>query len=310
MTPITKTILTEYEVRKNTKQKQAFRRWLIPVLQENGWSVRAEQGAFGVCNLVIGDPDTAKVIYTAHYDTCVRLPFPNLITPCNPLTFILYQFLVLGLMLAVPLAVGLIVYFLTQDGSIGYLAGYFVYILMLVLMLVGPANQNNANDNTSGVVTVLELARTMPENLRERVCFVLFDLEEMGLIGSSSYRKTHKAVSNSQIVLNLDCVGDGDEIVLFPMKQMKKNGQMMDLLRTICGKFGEKSIALREKGFAYYPSDQKHFPLGVGIAAFRRNKFAGLYCSRIHTKRDTILEMTNVNALRAALTTLVGNAVN
>ena len=303
-------VLTQHPVRKSRNQKEAFRSAVQSYVGGMDYACRFEKGTMGAQNIVIGDPDKAKFLITAHYDTPAGLPFPNLITPCNPLTFILYQFLVLGLMLAVPLAVGLIVYFLTQDGSIGYLAGYFVYILMLVLMLVGPANQNNANDNTSGVVTVLELARTMPENLRERVCFVLFDLEEMGLIGSSSYRKTHKAVSNSQIVLNLDCVGDGDEIVLFPMKQMKKNGQMMDLLRTICGKFGEKSIALREKGFAYYPSDQKHFPLGVGIAAFRRNKFAGLYCSRIHTKRDTILEMTNVNALRAALTTLVGNAVN
>ena len=60
-----------------------------------------------------------------------------------------------------------------------------------------------------------------------------------------------------------------------------------------------------EKGFAYYPSDQKQFPYGVGIAAFRRSSWAGLYCSRIHTKKDTVLEETNVNILRAAIVSLI-----
>ena len=82
----------------------------------------------------------------------------------------------------------------------------------------------------------------------------------------------------------------------------------MDALRDICVAYDGKSLALREKGFAYYPSDQKHFPYGVGIAAFRRAKGIGLYCSRIHTWRDTVLEQTNVNILRAALTSLIGAA--
>ena len=93
MTPITKTILTEYEVRKTGKQKQAFRQWLTPILEQNGWAVREEKGSFGARNLVIGDPDTAKVIYTAHYDTCVRLPFPNFITPKSIPIYVLYQIL-------------------------------------------------------------------------------------------------------------------------------------------------------------------------------------------------------------------------
>ena len=72
----------------------------------------------------------------------------------------------------------------------------------------------------------------------------------------------------------------------------------MEALRTACGQFGTKSVALQEKGFSIYPSDQANFPYGVGIAAFRRNKWAGLYCSRIHTHKDTILEEENVNILR------------
>lgn len=301
-------ILKLFPVRKTGKQKKAFRSAVQSYAAELGYTCNFDKADMGAQNVILGDPERAKFLVTAHYDTPAGLPFPNLITPCNPVTFILYQLFVVALYLAVSVGVGYGVYRLTKDAMIGYWTGYVLYFVMLILMLVGPANKNNANDNTSGVVTVLEIARSMPENLRESVCFVLFDLEEAGLVGSSSYRKAHKAVTEKQIVLNLDCVGDGDEILLFPNKKLRKIPEMMELLNTACGKFGKKSICVRDHGFAYYPSDQKNFPYGVGIAAFRRNKLAGLYCSRIHTRKDTVLEQTNVNILRAALTTVIGTA--
>jgi hypothetical protein len=116
----------------------------------------------------------------------------------------------------------------------------------------------------------------MPAEQRDKVCFVLFDLEEAGLIGSASYRKTHKKRSDDQLILNLDCVGDGNEIIMFPTKKLKTDTAKMELLRRITGSWGNKSIALREKGFAYYPSDQKQFPYGVGIAASWF--FIAVYC--------------------------------
>jgi len=177
-------------------------------------------------------------------------------------------------------------------------------VLNVVLMLVGPANKTNANDNTSGVVTLLEIARTMPENQRHKVCFVLFDLEEAGLIGSKSYRKAHKKASDCQIVLNLDCVGDGDHIRLFPTKQLKKNRKKLTSLYKACGYFGNKDILVHEKGFSVYPSDQANFPYGVGICALSKGK-CGLSMGKIHTSKDTILEEANVNLLRAALTSFL-----
>ena len=61
---------------------------------------------------------------------------------------------------------------------------------------------------------------------------------------------------------------------------------------------------MHEKGFAIYPSDQMMFPYGVGICALKKSK-VGLYVDKIHTSRDTILEETNVNLLRAALTSYI-----
>lgn len=294
-------VLTHYEIRKSKKQKSAFISAVSAYASGLNYPVTVEKGSMGSRNIVFGDPENAQYLVTAHYDTPASIGLPNFITPCNPVAFILFQLLILVPFFAVAFLAGLMVSLLTEDPTVIFWAAYIAYFAMLFLMMFGPANRHTANDNTSGVVTVLETMASLPDNLRDRVCFVLFDLEEAGLVGSSSYRKAHKAATQTQIVLNLDCVGDGNEIVLFPSKKLTKSDEKLNNLRKLCGQYGKKSISIREKGFAYYPSDQKQFPYGVGIAAFRRAKGVGLYCSRIHTWRDTILEQTNVNILRAAI---------
>lgn len=297
-------VLTAFPVRKSKEQKQAFRDAVQAYVGGLGYGSRVEKGSFGSRNLVIGDPDSAGFLITAHYDTCARLPIPNLITPCNFWLFIAYQLLLVAVMIVPPMLIGAAVGWLTGNFAAGYLASYILLWVSIVMMIAGPANRSNANDNTSGVITLLEIARTLPEKQRGKVCFVLFDLEEVGLIGSASYRKAHKKATDNQLVLNLDCVGDGDHILMFPTKKLKKDRKKLTSLYSACGYFGQKSVLVHEKGFSVYPSDQANFPYGVGICALRKCR-AGLFLSRIHTSKDTILEETNINLLRAALTTLI-----
>ena len=295
-------VLHQFPVRKSAKQKQAFRDAVQSYAEGLGYCVTVEEGRGGCRNVVIGNPKEADYLVTAHYDTPARLPFPNFATPCN--RFLTVSKLVLTILLFSCL--GYAGGYLMGSGQV--IPGVLLYSIPFVyvpLVLRGPANPYNANDNTSGVVTVLETMRTMPENQRHKVCFVLFDLEEAGLIGSAAYRKAHKEETNRQIVLNLDCVGDGDEILFMPTKTCRKDGKKLAWLYKVIGRYGDKTIDVREKGFTSYASDQKHFPNGVGIAALHRNKWVGLYLSRIHTPKDTILDETNVNILRAALTTLI-----
>ncbi len=297
-------VLTVFPVRKSKAQKTAFRDAVQVYLQTLGYDSHVEKGSFGARNLVIGDPEGAKILVTAHYDTCAALPLPNLLTPCNLLPFVGYQILLTAIVLLPCFLIAVLGSLLFPDSGAVPVLAYFSVWLMVMLVYAGPANKSNANDNTSGVVTLLEIARTMPENQRRKVCFVLFDLEEAGLIGSAAYRKAHKKASDRQMVLNLDCVGDGDHIRLFPTKKLKKDRKRLTSLYKACGYFGNKNILVREKGFSVYPSDQKHFPYGVGICALRQSKW-GLYLGRIHTKKDTILDEINVNLLRAALSSYI-----
>ena len=296
-------VLRHFPVRKTKAQKQAFREAVTAYAGSLGYESSVESGSFGVRNVLFGHPETARVLITAHYDTCARLPFPNLITPCSFWGFIGVQLLVTAAMF-LPAIVIRWMACLFLDELIAQLLFLVVLWADILLMLAGPANPSNANDNTSGVVTVLELMRTLPENLRGDVCFVLFDLEEAGLLGSAAYRKAHKKASDNQLVLNIDCVGEGDEMRFFPTKQLLKNKRRIAPLYDVCGYFGRKNLMVADKGFTIYPSDQMNFPYGVGIAALNRKKKT-LYLGRIHTPRDTLLDETNVNILRAALTTYV-----
>lgn len=302
-------VLVQFPVRKTKAQKQIFRTAVQSYGKKLGYEVTVEKGSFGACNLLLGDPEKAQYLVTAHYDTCASMLLPNFITPCNVAIYLLYQ-------------IGLVFLLVIGAGTAGVAAGFLfgsetvkwvslaVYWILLFLMILGPANKTNANDNTSGVVALLEIARTLPENQRHKVCFVLFDLEEAGLLGSASYRKKHKKATDNQLVLNLDCVGDGDHLMMFPGKQLRKNRKKLTSLYRASGYFGKKSLLVHEKGGAVYPSDQKHFPYGVGICALRKQKKI-LYISRIHTKKDTVLDMTNVNILRAAIISYICcNAAN
>ncbi len=298
-------VLTQHPVRRSKNQKKAFRKDVTAYLKGLGYSCRTEEGSLGAQNLLAGDPEKAEFLITAHYDTGPKLLFPHLTVPCELPFFLLYQLLFFAAILLLPAAFALGIYGLTRNLILSYWLFLGLVLLMFLGRLAGPANQRNANGNTSGVVTVLSVAQSLPEALRHKVCFVFFDLKEVCFLGSYAYRCRHKAAVQNQTVLNLDCMGDGNEIVFFPTKQVKRNKNTMEMLDFLYGRYGKKALWTRKRGFGFCPSDHNNFPNGIGITALRRCAL-GRYLGRIHTNRDVILDQTNVNILRAALISLVG----
>ena len=76
-------ILKEYPIRKTKKQKQLFCNDVTTYAQLQGYPVRLERIRLGGTNIVIGDPQNAKYLITAHYDTPARLLWPNYLFPTN-----------------------------------------------------------------------------------------------------------------------------------------------------------------------------------------------------------------------------------
>ncbi len=299
MTEQSKKILSEMQVRKSRKQKEAFRAWLCGALEAAGYAPQVEE-SFAAQNVVAGDPEGAKVLLTAHYDTQAVLPVPNFIAPRNPFFFALYQLLiVLPLFLAVGMVEGLIFAFVPGAAAwwLAPLSCIAICAFFMWWIVDGPANRHTANDNTSGVLTLVETALALPPEHRERVCFVFFDNEEKGMFGSAAFAKKHKGVKKNTVVLNFDCVGDGNSIQFFSQKKLKKDEAALKRMEAAFLPAGDKDVQV-VRGFGFYPSDNASFKRGAGVCALKHKRVVGYYMDRIHTSKDTVLDEDNLTLLR------------
>lgn len=286
MTELSEKILASWQVRKTREQKTAF----IEFMKGELPSISIEEGGLGKNrNLIIGDPKTAKVIVGAHYDTCAALPFPNFITPKNFLVYVLYNLLLLLPMIA------LIVVFFNTLNLLFYFAALAYAFGLSALMMLGKPNKHTANDNTSGVIALCELWASLSDDEKAKTALVFFDNEENGLLGSRFYRSKHKAEIKNQLMVNLDCISDGDYIMVIKSATAQKQyGGSID------GSFvsdGDKTVVPALSSNTLYPSDQSNFPHHVAIAALKKNKLVGYYLDKIHTKHDQNFDRANITLI-------------
>lgn len=296
-------ILPEYEIRKTKEQKNRF----IDMLRNTyGDKMHIEESKKSdkSRNIVFGNPETAKTVFTAHYDTCVFMPFPNFITPTNFLVYVLYQILLVIAIYLPLIALEIIVSQFTKglDETTRIIineALLFAYLFaFLYFMRKGPANKHTANDNTSGVVTVLTLLDKLGDD--PDYAFILFDNEENGLLGSKIYAKTHPDVQKNKLIVNLDCVSDGDNILLLISKAVKDDPYCADIIGSateVFAEYGKKPLV--PKGFTFYPSDQIAFKRYIAISALNKSKIVGYYMDKIHTSHDTVFDEENIKAIVA-----------
>jgi len=307
--------LTElFPIRKSGKQKEAFRDWFIAWAREQGYTAQATtpRGIFHSTNVVVGDPEAAEVIFTAHYDTPAVMPLPNFITPCNVLVYLLYQLLLVPVLLLPGAAAGALAWHvirLATDSlalaeSIAPFVGFIGVYAMLGLMMFGPANKHNVNDNTSGVAAVMELMSRIPEENRSKTAFILFDNEEKGMLGSGAYASSHKAVKKEKLLINMDCVGDGENILFFANKKTRALDVFPHLEGAMQGVTGRNFI-MNKLEKCVYPSDQSQFKHGIAVCACNKMKVIGYYCDKIHTKKDTVCEQANLDFLAEGLNAFV-----
>lgn len=293
MTGISETILKDYMVRKTKAQKNRFIDYMKSALPE----LTVEEDKKNR-NLILGDVASAKVLLTAHYDTCVKMPFPNFITPTNFWLYLGYQLLITLPFLLLMFLVRDVAYLLTRWDSGSALIGYFAMLgALYYLMIGGPANPWTANDNTSGVITLVELHHAMPQALKDRVALVFFDNEESGLLGSAAFAKKHKKENLQQkLVLNFDCVSDGDHFLFVLNKPAIK--QYGDEFRGAFPATEKKNVLVESTAKAFYPSDQAKFPMNAAVAALNKSERWGLYMDKIHTDQDRVLDTDNIIFLR------------
>ncbi len=302
---IIETLLQAHPVRKTKKQKEAFRSWFIEEAERMGYTARAEAAkGYASTNLVVGDPEGAKATFTAHYDTPPIMPLPNFITPKNILFYILYQLVLVVVIFGVAIAVGALAGWLSKEPGIGGSVGMLAAYAMLALMMFGPANKHCANDNTSGVAAVMEMMARLPQEERANAAFILFDNEEKGMFGSSGYAAQHKEFKKNGLLVNLDCVGDGENILFLSNKKTRELPEYALLEQAMQAQTG-RNLLMDKMESAVYPSDQAQFTYGIAVCACNKGKVLGYYVDKIHTPKDTVCEQANLDFLADGLTSFV-----
>ena len=296
-------IMKDFQSRRTRRQKDAF----IELMKERYPEMRVEKnGLIGSRNLVLGEPESAKVIFTAHYDTVAASLFPNLVTPERPYIRFLNMLPVISPMIIAMLAAGALAGYLGASDGIRKAVMLGVYFLMFFGTFIGGVpSPNTANDNTSGVLTLCRIIDNLSDEQRSRAAFIFFDNEEYGCVGSGAYYKAHKAAMQDKPVVNMDCVGDGDNIMLVVSK--KAMPVYEEKLRSAFRASGKFDLRLESAKKVSYSSDQKHFPVSVAVVAMKRSRLLGLHVGRIHTRRDTVCAPENIAHLADCSAELLRN---
>lgn len=307
-------ILQDYQVRKSNKQKAAFIEYLKDRLAESGYDREKDitvesqgKGAFLSRNIVVGNPEAAKVYITAHYDTCAVLPFPNLMAPTNPVIFIGYQLVIVVILFLFAALVALPFHLIFHNPLITYYGFLCGMLLMLYQVMFGYRNKHTANDNTSGVLAITKILENLPAEHRGKVCVVYFDNEEKGLFGSAFFAKKHKKAVKDKLLINLDCVGDGDNIVSMAKAKARKDVDyqvLVDVMQAHAANFDGEYLCRKMKPMMF-ASDQANYHKGIGICSVRKSPI-GRYVARIHTPLDTRCRKENIEYLTKVFVDFLG----
>ncbi len=306
MNEISCKILDYYQVRKTKKQKEEFRKYIIHELNQYGYCPRIQNKGINN-NIIIGNMEKAKIFCTAHYDTQAVLPFPNLIVPNNLFGLILSQLAIIICVLILIFLINIVfiklfVWTGLFNGFELSIASSISWLIIMIWMLFGKANKHTANDNTSGVVTIIESAIKLPEDFRDEICFVLFDNEELGLLGSAAFAKEYKEYIKNKLIINFDCVSDANDIFFFPTKQIKNDQSKHEVIIKAFASTNYINVHMN-KGFGFYPSDNFNFKCAYGVCSLKKGLF--YYLDRIHTSRDIIFNEENIELLSDGVCKLV-----
>ena len=301
MNSLIKTILDKYQVRKSYKDKSRFIELLTEYFNNNNikYDIEEYNDFFKTRNIVVGDINEADTVFTAHYDTCARMIFPNFITPKNLFIYAVYSIILAFFLILTALVVKFALLIFTKSDIIGNI-GYFLTILLdLYLMMFGFKNKHTVNDNTSGVVTLLNIMDKLSSEEINKSAFVFFDNEEIGLVGAFKFKNKHKDIIDNKVIINFDCVSDGDNM-LFVTKELTMHSdiykKMQNIIERVKHKYN-KGVLLENSKNTFYPSDQMVFKNAIGVAGLKKNKILGYYLDKIHTNKDIVFKKENIDLL-------------
>lgn len=149
-----------------------------------------------------------------------------------------------------------------------------------------------ANDNASGICSVLEIARVLSkEKLNVNLAFIGFGAEEIGLVGSKAYVHNLPTEELLQIsaMVNLDMVGVGDSLSVYTTGVNRKSN-VADLSMKALEKFNLKGARSTSSRSDHAPFEEVGIPAVFYLYEGDKN---------YHTDEDSIEKIDKNNLLNA-----------
>ena len=310
-------ILNKYQIRKTNKQKENFIEYLKNRLYKNGYTendIKIEESGKWLAktrNVVIGNPDNAKVIIGAHYDTPAVSPMPNFMCPINVLPFILSQLFMLTVIFFTAWVITIPMAMIEMPAELYVYSYEAIMFGFLFWLMFGYQNKHCANDNTSGTIALIKILEELPKEKLKDVCIVFFDNEEKGLWGSTTFVNAHKSVKNNTLMLNLDCIGDGTHIATLAPKKTLQRDDYKKFVEICTKNANENELTYLNQKMKpmMFGSDQAQFKHGVGICALNKHKLGFFYCDKIHTRKDKICKKENIDYLSNSIIEFIQEGV-
>ncbi|WP_099203517.1 M28 family peptidase [Miniphocaeibacter massiliensis] len=295
-----KDLVDNYQIRKTNKQKISFIAWLRKITDSLGYDLEIDKYNDHGRNLIFGDVEKADIILTAHYDTQPNGIIPRISFMSNPIIYLISEICtyggILGIFLLFRFALSKFI-----DTGISYTVTGVLLLLFIFQNITGFANKHTLNDNTSGVATILTIMEDLEIHLRKKVCFVFFDHEELGFLGSKNFKDKYHSKIMDKPLINFDCVSDGNYMFFITKKKFKNSKYNEALNKSIECNFTKKNDkkALVEKASkVIYTSDQILFSNGIAITAMNKAPILGYYLSRIHSSLDRVFDEENIKLLK------------
>ncbi|MCL2190331.1 MAG: M28 family metallopeptidase [Defluviitaleaceae bacterium] len=293
-------LFIDHPTRMWRKEKDAFLttccgEFLLMGYDESEITIHNNRNRFGFDsrNLLVGKAD-ADILITAHYDTPGRNGFLARLVMPSFLEKTKGQVILFAIVITISLVIQFATDFIVPLEYRVVVAAIAAIVLLFVIGSALVKNKHNHNDNTSGVLGVMQLASllvTVPD-LRNKCAFILFDHEEVmpGLLGSKAFEQWRKnTYPNKPVqVINLDCIGNGDVLTIETKKPHDTFHNMVEFLKN------EGYIVSTKRSMG---SDHESFETAFSLCFQKRSRFGFLYIPKIHTGKDTICDLKKIEDL-------------
>ncbi|MFA7081348.1 MAG: M28 family peptidase [Bacteroidales bacterium] len=294
--------LLDIRKRFNRYEKKKFLKIVEDKLTELGYETERKK----FVNLLISENletkhDNPEYIFIAHYDTGTIIPF-----------WLNWLMKLIGInrqILMIVIIVGLINFLIPFIG--GYqpiIANVFSAIIFISLILAFIPNRRNYDDNTSGVIALLNLAKRFKEEGLDNAKFIFVDNEELGLFGSSAHKRhleKYNLISKGCKVISIDCVGGSGKT---PLIIRNSKSDYASLFQDAIGKGFDKCEMVK---MLLPASDNYSFKRygAINISFVDKTIIPnGYYIKDIHSYKDKKIDLEKIDKLCDIITETIVNA--